>query len=934
MSQGGSAAMREAIEARRSKIKTPGASLKTLEKDAKRKKEWWNEKIKIACIDIDGEPMEGCAWKVPRHRLTEATLKTMCLTCPAHLKIEYLKDLTTGDIVWPPDAQMSCHPPPWSYAAVAVEEQQARRSSSLGGLGSPRSIAGNMIEGIFTPWCTIVVDRSKDPSYYGDVQIMIFNVPLKTVTESTQVTSEEVKAWLLCGLLEEDEDVKEAQQILRALEAEAKVVEQNLSRVGYMKFTEKVGFSKEERQTLTDEEQAERREERHQALSAQRDKMEEDVKEARDILEGILKQRKETPVHLEQANVRPKIGTCTYYVSFPGFYGPTLADVVCAKTDWMGIKLAASHDDLPPWAGRGEIPDGSKSYIKRYTEHAVNMRGAQICRLQHGFGQHKVARVRKPKQASIENDVADVGLGISPATGLSSPPKTPISTRNSTRGGTRSVPTTPTNTNTPLASKPPGTASSVPGSPTPSARRTAGNSRGGERGAGVGIGALGGGGNTQGGRRGGEEKEAPPPPFAGKEFYFYHGEFVEGLKSGFGVEFTDADVYYGEYKQDKRNGVGSLHCANGDSIEGHFVSETRFPEAPSVTNPYTAGVCHGNVEIKFATGGSYTGTMRHGRITGRGEFVTCLGERYSGDFLDGRLHGKGSKMDVVGQVWEGSWREGVMHGEGRYSAPESGEFEGDWVDGEFQGKGRITFKGGNTYEGFFLDHNRSGPGTLFRGNVKRVYDPRSGRKTLRSNRIYEGNWRANELRSGSMVTMTKAGVSYCAGSNKDVWYNRVVDRIKRRETQTRRKALESLDFYGRYERLLRTLVEKKKSRLYAKQARQANQDLIDHHTNKLGAEDLREVFQARAINLDQIMRVTGKQLERGAGSGSIAKASEKLEWIATSRGTTSNGTLLSRLLLSRLEEAQELQELVNLTEMAKLAESNAFAEQAEMNYVA
>lgn len=40
MSQGGSAAIREAIEAKRSKIKTPGVSLKTLEKDAKRKKEW------------------------------------------------------------------------------------------------------------------------------------------------------------------------------------------------------------------------------------------------------------------------------------------------------------------------------------------------------------------------------------------------------------------------------------------------------------------------------------------------------------------------------------------------------------------------------------------------------------------------------------------------------------------------------------------------------------------------------------------------------------------------------------------------------------------------------------------------------------------------------------------------------------------------------
>lgn len=51
--------------------------------------------------------------------------------------------------------------------------------------------------------------------------------------------------------------------------------------------------------------------------------MEEDVAEARDMLESILKQRKETPVHLEQANVQPKVGTCTYYVSFPGFYVST-----------------------------------------------------------------------------------------------------------------------------------------------------------------------------------------------------------------------------------------------------------------------------------------------------------------------------------------------------------------------------------------------------------------------------------------------------------------------------------------------------------------------------------------------------------------------------------------------------------------------------------
>ncbi|CAM9669143.1 unnamed protein product [Scytosiphon promiscuus] len=891
-SQGGAAAIREAIEAKRSKIKEPGVSLKTLERDATRKKAWWNEKIQLACMDKDGEPMPGCAWKVPRRRLTQAVLQSMCLNCPARIKIEYLKDQTTGDIVWPPDAQLHCHPLPWSYSVVAVEEKEAR------GL----------------PLFAKVIDRSKDVSYYGDLRIMIFNV-----------TSEEVKAWLLCGLLEEDEDVKEAQDIVRSVEDKAKVVEHNLSRVGYMKFSEKTGFGKDERQTLTEEEQAAKREERHNALSAQRDKMEEDVTEARDILEGILTERRNTEVHLEQVNVQPKVGTCTYYVSFPGFYGPTLEDIVCAKTDWPGIKLAAGHDDLPPWAGRGEIPDGSKSYIKRYTEHAVNMRGAQICRLQHGFGQHKVARVRKSKAitdaaAPASGDLASppkVGAGVrSVTTGFSF--HTPLSNR----GGTAAAHASPARPSSAKTSR--GNDDIVPISPTSG---TVKNNASGE-----GMGASE---ETQNrGDNGGVEGTSPP--FAGKEFYFYHGEFVEGFKSGFGMEFTNADVYYGEYKKGKRNGVGALHCANGDHIEGSFISETRrvygpFPEAESSPNPYKVGVPHGNVEIKYASGGTYRGEMQHGRITGKGEFVSCLGERYSGDFVDGRLHGTGSVVNVVGQVWEGPWCEGVMHGEGRHSAAEWGEYEGDWVKGECQGKGKVSFKGGSTYEGFFLDHGRSGPGTLFRGNAKQVYDPRSGKKALRSNRIYEGNWRAGQLRTGSMVTMTKAGVAYCAGPNKGVWYNRAVDRIKRRETQTQRKTVESLDFYGRYETLLRTAVERKKSRLYVKQASLANQ-VRKNGDAEITVGDIKRVFEARAINLDQIMRVTGKQLESEAGSGSIARASQKLERIAASRGKTANSTLLSKLMLSRLEEAQELQELVNITEAAALAERRAFAQQEEMNY--
>lgn len=41
------------------------------------------------------------------------------------------------------------------------------------------------------------------------------------------------------------------------------------------------------------------------------------------------------------------------------------------------------------------------------------------------------------------------------------------------------------------------------------------------------------------------------------------------------MQYTGSGVYYGEYKKGRRSGAGILQGANGDRIEGTFVSETR-----------------------------------------------------------------------------------------------------------------------------------------------------------------------------------------------------------------------------------------------------------------------------------------------------------------------------------------------------------------------
>lgn len=65
-SSGGSAAIREAIENKRAKIKAPGESLKTLSRDAKRKKAWYELHDMIRVV-----------WW--RERLTLCV--TFCLSC-------------------------------------------------------------------------------------------------------------------------------------------------------------------------------------------------------------------------------------------------------------------------------------------------------------------------------------------------------------------------------------------------------------------------------------------------------------------------------------------------------------------------------------------------------------------------------------------------------------------------------------------------------------------------------------------------------------------------------------------------------------------------------------------------------------------------------------------------------------------------------------
>ena len=110
----------------------------------------------------------------------------------------------------------------------------------------------------------------------------------------------------------------------------------------------------------------------------------------------------------------------------------------------------------------------------------------------------------------------------------------------------------------------------------------------------------------------------------------YHGKFHEGDLCE-GSLYTDSGVYSGKFVSNEPTSFGKMEYADGIKISGHFASPETTP-----TNPYSHGIPHGQVHIRFPDKSSYEGSMYRGRITGEGVYKE-EGLQKRGQFKDGVL---------------------------------------------------------------------------------------------------------------------------------------------------------------------------------------------------------------------------------------------------------------------------------------------------------
>jgi hypothetical protein len=101
------------------------------------------------------------------------------------------------------------------------------------------------------------------------------------------------------------------------------------------------------------------------------------------------------------------------------------------------------------------------------------------------------------------------------------------------------------------------------------------------------------------------------------------------------------DILKGDFHEDKRQGRGTFHFANGNVFVGQFSN----------------GVFEGEGRYTFE-GGSYEGEWRSGRYHGQGSLQFADGSSYRGHFNDGVADGEGEEISASGTLRRGYWKNG------------------------------------------------------------------------------------------------------------------------------------------------------------------------------------------------------------------------------------------------------------------------------------
>ena len=219
-----------------------------------------------------------------------------------------------------------------------------------------------------------------------------------------------------------------------------------------------------------------------------------------------------------------------------------------------------------------------------------------------------------------------------------------------------------------------------------------------------------------------------------KEKGIYTGTIQNLYPNGQGIlNFTNGDVYQGEWLNGEMHGKGRIKHARGAVYEGKW-EEDSFVMGYGEFSQEKVGLYKGQLNdgfrkngkgiLKYDNGNVYDGQWKDDKRNGKGIMKYANGDVYDGYWKEDKLNGKGIMKYSDGKIYEGEYKDDNKQGKGTFIWPSGDVYEGDWNNGIRHGKGIYKWPNGSKYEGFFKDDKRNGQGTMKYSNGD----------------IYEGEW--------------------------------------------------------------------------------------------------------------------------------------------------------------------------------------------------
>ncbi|CAF1461955.1 unnamed protein product [Adineta ricciae] len=117
---------------------------------------------------------------------------------------------------------------------------------------------------------------------------------------------------------------------------------------------------------------------------------------------------------------------------------------------------------------------------------------------------------------------------------------------------------------------------------------------------------------------------------------------------------------------------------------------------------------HSVLGVDYPNGDHYEGYFRNNEKNGNGTLILDNGTKYVGQFKDGYFHGKGTMLWTSGERYEGIFKKGEKTKDGVYYFPDGTKYVGTFKGDLFNGEGVMTWKNGDRYEGTFVNGQRAG----------------------------------------------------------------------------------------------------------------------------------------------------------------------------------------------------------------------------------